>query len=64
MSGTTSEGTGGVFSASSNAAFKQQLNKVYAWYTGGFMIFVVALAILEVICFWPQRSSCTPALGS
>ena len=47
MSGTTSEGTGGVFSASSNAAFKQQLNKVYAWYTGGFMIFVVALAILE-----------------
>jgi len=47
MSGTTSEGTGGVFSASSNAAFKQQLNKVYAWYTGGFLIFVVALAILE-----------------
>ena len=47
MSGMTSENTGGVFSASSNAAFKQQLNKVYAWYTGGFMLFVVALAILE-----------------
>jgi cation/acetate symporter len=38
---------GGVFSASSNAAFKKQLNKVYAWYTGGFAIFVVILAILE-----------------
>ena len=47
MSGMTSENTGGVFSASSNAAFKQQLNKVYAWYTGGFLLFVVALAILE-----------------
>ena len=31
----------------SNKAFKQQLNKVYKWYTGGFFIFVVALAILE-----------------
>jgi len=30
-----------------NKAFKQQLNKVYTWYTGGFFIFVVALAILE-----------------
>lgn len=28
-------------------AFKQQLNKVYTWYTGGFFIFVVALGILE-----------------
>jgi cation/acetate symporter len=31
----------------SNKAFKQQLNKVYKWYTGGFFVFVVALAILE-----------------
>ncbi len=30
-----------------NKAFKQQLNKVYTWYTGGFFVFVVALAILE-----------------
>jgi cation/acetate symporter len=29
------------------AAFKAQLKKVYAWYTGGFLIFVVVLAILE-----------------
>jgi cation/acetate symporter len=31
----------------SNAAFKKSLNKVYGWYTGGFLIFVVVLAILE-----------------
>ena len=31
----------------SNKEFKAQLNKVYGWYTGGFAIFVVALAILE-----------------
>ncbi|MDP2264247.1 MAG: sodium:solute symporter family protein [Hydrogenophaga sp.] len=28
-------------------AFRQQLNKVYRWYTGSFFAFVVALAILE-----------------
>ncbi len=33
--------------AQSNAAFKSQLNKVYAWYTGGFFTFVVLLAIAE-----------------
>ncbi|OPF63363.1 MULTISPECIES: sodium:solute symporter family protein [Hydrogenophaga] len=31
----------------SNKAFKQQLNKVYKWYTGGFFVFVITLAILE-----------------
>ncbi len=31
----------------SNKAFKQQLNKVYKWYTGGFVVFVIALAVLE-----------------
>ncbi len=36
-------GTGG----GSNKSFKQQLNKVYKWYTGGFFLFVVVLAILE-----------------
>jgi cation/acetate symporter len=30
-----------------NTAFKKQLNKVYAFYTGGFLTFVVVLAILE-----------------
>ena len=47
MAGMTPETGGGMFSASSNAAFKQQLNKVYAWYTGGFAVFVIVLAILE-----------------
>ena len=31
----------------STRVFKSQLNKVYMWYTGGFFLFVVALAILE-----------------
>ena len=30
-----------------NRAFKQQLNKVYGWYTGGFLVFVIVLAIAE-----------------
>ncbi|MFN3630453.1 MAG: sodium:solute symporter family transporter, partial [Casimicrobiaceae bacterium] len=33
--------------AISNKAFKAQLKKVYSWYTGGFLLFIVALAILE-----------------
>lgn len=33
--------------AGSQSAFKKQLNKVYGFYTGGFIIFVVVLAILE-----------------
>jgi cation/acetate symporter len=36
-----------VISTAENAAFKAQLNKVYAWYTGGFAAFVIVLAILE-----------------
>ncbi|TSE25833.1 Cation/acetate symporter ActP [Tepidimonas sediminis] len=47
MAGLTPEASGGVFSAGSNKAFRQQLNKVYGWYTGGFAVFVVVLAILE-----------------
>jgi cation/acetate symporter len=31
----------------SGSDFKKQLNKVYAWYTGGFFSFVVVLAIAE-----------------
>ncbi|HKX95942.1 MAG TPA: cation acetate symporter, partial [Methylibium sp.] len=47
MAGMTPTAGGGSSSKAANAAFKAQLNKVYAWYTGGFVIFVVALAILE-----------------
>jgi cation/acetate symporter len=31
----------------SQRAFNSQLKKVYTWYTGGFLVFLVALAILE-----------------
>jgi len=30
-----------------NKAFKSQLNKVYGWYTGGFIAFILILAVLE-----------------
>ncbi|HQR71990.1 MAG TPA: cation acetate symporter [Burkholderiaceae bacterium] len=33
--------------ASSNRAFFNQLRKYYTWYTGGFIVFLVSLAILE-----------------
>ncbi|MCS6995345.1 MAG: cation acetate symporter [Casimicrobiaceae bacterium] len=36
-----------MFAAASQKAFRAQLRKVYGWYTGGFLIFIVALAILE-----------------
>ena len=36
-----------VGSVAGTAAFKKNLNKVYTWYTGGFLVFLVALAILE-----------------
>ena len=38
---------GSTYSAADKAAFKKQLNKVYGWYAGGFVVFVVVLAILE-----------------
>jgi cation/acetate symporter len=48
MAGMTPDSGGSsMFEASSNKAFKQQLNKVYAWYIGGFITFVVLLAIAE-----------------
>ena len=33
--------------AASSAAFKKGLNKVYTWYTGGFLTFLIVLAIAE-----------------
>jgi len=35
--------------ASSNRAFFNQLKKYYTWYTGGFVVFVITLAILEQV---------------
>ena len=46
MAGIFDSSTGGT-GAAANKAFKQQLNKVYTWYTGGFLIFVAVLAVLE-----------------
>jgi cation/acetate symporter len=38
---------GGPSTAASTAAFKKGLNKVYTWYTGGFLTFLILLAIAE-----------------
>ncbi|MEK0416336.1 MAG: hypothetical protein RI949_342 [Pseudomonadota bacterium] len=38
---------GDVVTAASTRAFKSQLNQVYSWYTGGFLAFIVLLAIAE-----------------
>ena len=38
---------GDVVTAASTRAFKSQLNQVYGWYTGGFLVFIVVLAIAE-----------------
>jgi cation/acetate symporter len=46
MAGFPSETAGGT-GAAANRAFKSQLNKVYTWYTGGFVVFVAVLAVLE-----------------
>ena len=47
MAGMTPD-EGGVFSSNTtNAAFKKSLNKVYTWYTGGFIAFVIVLGIAE-----------------
>ena len=45
--GPAPSGGGGMFSAGSQKAFNAQLKKVYTWYTGGFLVFIVVLAILE-----------------
>jgi len=45
MAGMTNS-SGGV-TTKGNAAFKSQLNKVYTWYTGGFIAFILVLAVLE-----------------
>ena len=41
------ETDGGPVTAGSTAAFKKGLNKVYTWYTGGFLTFIILLAIAE-----------------
>ncbi|HSV52169.1 MAG TPA: sodium:solute symporter family protein [Burkholderiaceae bacterium] len=47
MAGMFGSDAGGPSNAASNKAFKEGLHKVYTWYTGGFIAFVIVLAILE-----------------
>ncbi len=47
MAGLSFEPQSGVSNKEANAAFKKGLNRVYGWYTGGFLAFVVVLAIAE-----------------
>jgi cation/acetate symporter len=47
MAGMAPESGGGFGSGISQTAFKSQLKKIYTWYTGGFLFFLVGLAILE-----------------
>ena len=47
MAGLSFEPQTGVSNKEANAAFKKGLNKVYGWYTGGFIAFVIVLAIAE-----------------
>jgi len=47
MAGLSFEPQAGTTNKEANAAFKKGLNKVYGWYTGGFLAFVVVLAIAE-----------------
>jgi len=49
MAGIFGSDDGGANTAASNAAFKAGLNKVYTWYTGGFLAFVLLLAVFEQI---------------
>ncbi len=47
MAGLSFEPQTGVSNKEANAAFKKGLNKVYGWYTGGFVAFVIVLGIAE-----------------
>jgi cation/acetate symporter len=47
MAGLSFEPQSGVSNKQANDAFKKGLNKVYGWYTGGFLAFVIVLAIAE-----------------
>jgi cation/acetate symporter len=49
MAGLSFDADAGTSSREANAAFKKQLNKVYGWYTGGFLAFVIVLAIAEAM---------------
>ena len=47
MAGLSFDVQEGVSNKDANEAFKKGLNKVYGWYTGGFIAFVAVLAVAE-----------------
>ena len=47
MAGLSFEPDSAVSNKEANVAFKKGLNKIYGWYTGGFMAFIIVLAIAE-----------------
>ena len=47
MAGIFGSDGGTANTAASKAAFKAGLNKIYKWYTGGFLAFVIVLTVLE-----------------
>jgi len=47
MATLTPESAPAMGATAANNAFKRQLNKVYGFYTGGFVLFVLVLAVLE-----------------
>jgi len=47
MAGAAFDQGGGGVTTSGNKAFKAQLTKVYTWYTGGFITFIIGLGIAE-----------------
>ena len=61
MAGASFEHGSG-YSANEQKAFKSQLNKVYGWYTGSFVAFIVMLAVLEQMGMpkqWIGFTSCS-----
>jgi len=47
MTGRTDSPSGPTPTRGARAAFRRNLDKVYSWYTGGFVVFVLVLAVLE-----------------
>ncbi|MGA8392545.1 MAG: sodium:solute symporter family protein [Burkholderiaceae bacterium] len=47
MSGASEGSPGPAESLSARRAFRRNLDKVYGWYTAGFLVFVLALAVFE-----------------
>ncbi|MFN9744692.1 MAG: sodium:solute symporter family protein [Betaproteobacteria bacterium] len=47
MAGLSFEPNSAVSNKEANEAFKKGLNKIYGWYTGGFVAFVIVLGIAE-----------------